>query len=251
MANDLMPTKGTAIVTGGSAGIGAAVCLTLANAGYNISVFDIAAPPSTLIHDIAATGQQFLYLPVNVADESEVTEGCAKVSALLGGPRILVNNAGIYPRALVADMSYDLWKHVLNVNLGGTFLCSRTVAPFMIQNNGGVIINIASGRALQGARKGAHYAASKAGILSLTKSLAIEWSPLIRVNVIIPGVTDTAQPRETGVSDADLYARGERIPLKRIGQPQDVAWAVEYLVSDRAAYITGQSLCVNGGAIMH
>lgn len=250
MANDPTAHKGSAIVTGGSAGIGAAICMALALAGYDIAVFDFAAASTQLRYGIEALGRQFVYIPTDVSEEAQVILACERAAALLGDPKILVNNAGIYPRALVTEMSFDLWRRVLDVNLGGTFLCSRAVAPMMIRNGGGTIINIASGRALQGARKGAHYAASKAGILSLTKSLALEWAPIIRVNAVIPGVTDTAQPREGGVSDTELYARGEKIPLKRIGQPQDVAWAVEYLASDRAAYITGQSLCVNGGAIM-
>ncbi|HQT64821.1 MAG: hypothetical protein B7Z75_06640 [Acidocella sp. 20-57-95] len=250
MANDALTLKGIAIVTGGSGGIGAAICRTLATAGYDIVVFDIMPPPTLLCNSIENARQRILYLHVDVSQEEQVSAGCDYVIKTWGDPVILINNAAIYPRALVTELDFVLWQRVLDVNLGGTFLCSRSVAPAMIRNGGGVIVNIASGRALQGARKGAHYAASKAGVLSLTKSLALEWSPTIRVNAVIPGVTDTAQPRKGGASDAELYARGDRIPLKRIGQPQDTAWAVEYLVSDRAAYITGQSLCVNGGSIM-
>jgi 3-oxoacyl-[acyl-carrier protein] reductase len=163
---------------------------------------------------------------------------------------VLVNNSEIYPRSLALDMSYDLWKHVLGVNLGGTFLCRCAVAPAMLKHGEGVIINIVSGLALQDVRKGIHYAESKTGTISLTKSLPVEWAPHIRVNTVIPGVTETAQPRQSGVTDTELYARGAKIPLKRIGPPQDTAWAVEYLVSPRATYITGQSLCVIGGSIM-
>jgi NAD(P)-dependent dehydrogenase (short-subunit alcohol dehydrogenase family) len=239
-----------AIVTGGSAGIGRAICLTLADSGYDIVIFDIASTPLDLVALIEARGRSILYLVVDVSKEDQVIAATQKALSLLGEPSVLLNNAGIYPRASAVTVPYDVWQRVLDVNLGGTFLCSRTVAPIMLKGGGGAIINIASGRALRGAIEGAHYAASKAAILSLTKSLALEWAPKIRVNAVIPGVTDTAQPRQGGVSDAELYARGEKIPLKRIGEAQDIAWTVDYLVSSRAAYITGQSLCVNGGSIM-
>jgi NAD(P)-dependent dehydrogenase (short-subunit alcohol dehydrogenase family) len=245
-----MSLKRIAIVTGGSAGIGRAVCLALADSGYDIVIFDIASEPHDLVALIEARGRSVLYLLVDVSQEDQVIAATQKVTSLLGEPVVLVNNAGIYPRASALAITYDSWQRVLDVNLGGTFLCSRTVAPLMLEGGGGAIVNIASGRALRGAIGGAHYAASKAAILSLTKSLALEWAPKIRVNAVIPGVTDTAQPRQGGVSDAELYARGEKIPLKRIGEAQDVAWAVDYLVSFRAGYITGQSLCVNGGSIM-
>jgi NAD(P)-dependent dehydrogenase (short-subunit alcohol dehydrogenase family) len=247
----MVDSKGVALVTGGNCGIGHAICLALAEAGYDIAVFDVAALPVDLPEKIQSMKRRILFRAVDVSSESEVTTGYKQIVLSLGQPVVLVNNAGIYPRSSALDMSYDLWKHVLDVNLGGTFLCSRAVAPAMLKRGEGAIVNIASGRALQGARKGSHYASSKAGIISLTKSLALEWAPHIRVNAVIPGVTDTAQPRQGGVSDEEIYARGTNIPLGRIGQPQDTAWAVEYLVSPRAAYITGQNLCVNGGSIMH
>jgi NAD(P)-dependent dehydrogenase (short-subunit alcohol dehydrogenase family) len=239
-----------AIVTGGSAGIGKAICVVLAQSGYNIVVFDTAPVPDDLVTAAQHCGRRLKYYEVDVAHEQSVKSACDDLAGILGRPVLLVNNAGIYPRISALEMPYDHWQRVLAVNLGGAFLCSTIVARLMLAHEGGVIVNIASGRALQGAKSGAHYAASKAGILSLTKSLALEWAPRIRVNAVIPGVSDTAQPRQSGVSDADLYARGNRIPMQRIGDPYDTAWAVEYLASDRAAYITGQSLCVNGGAFM-
>ena len=242
--------RGVALVTGGSCGIGHAICLALAEAGYDIAVFDVATVPGDLPEKIQSMKRRLFFQAVDVSSESEVTTGYKKIVLSLGQPVVLVNNAGIYPRSPALDMSYDLWKHVLHVNLGGTFLCCRAVAPAMLKRGEGAIVNIASGRALRGARKGSHYASSKAGIISLTKSLALEWAPHIRVNAVIPGVTDTAQPRQGGVSNEELHARGTNIPLGRIGQPQDTALAVAYLVSSRAAYITGQSLCVNGGSIM-
>lgn len=251
MPSDTEKTRcGVALITGGAAGIGKAIGLTLSRHGYDIGIFDIVPEPLHLIKEITNSGRRAFYVNVDVSSEERVLQGYDLVGKNLGYPDVLVNNAGIYPRSSALEMSYKLWKKVLNTNLGSAFLCSRTVAPAMLEKGSGVIINISSGRGLQGALKGSHYAASKAGVISLTRSLALEWAPTIRVNTIIPGVTDTAQPRQAINSDDELYSRGAQIPLGRIGQPQDVAWAVEYLVSPNAAYITGQSLCVNGGSIM-
>jgi NAD(P)-dependent dehydrogenase (short-subunit alcohol dehydrogenase family) len=167
-----------------------------------------------------------------------------------GRPDSLVNNAGIFPRARALDMELSEWERVLRVNLTGTFLCARAVARAMKEAGKGAIVNMASGRALAGAAKGAHYSATKGGIIALTKSLALDWAPYgIRVNCVIPGVSDTAQPRGE-LSDDELYALGARIPLGRIGQPQDIAAAVAFLLGEDSAYMTGQSIAVNGGAIM-
>jgi NAD(P)-dependent dehydrogenase (short-subunit alcohol dehydrogenase family) len=120
----------------------------------------------------------------------------------------------------------------------------------MKEAGGGAIVNTSSGRALAGSANGAHYSATKGGIIALTKSLAIDWASYgIRVNCVIPGITDTAQPRLV-MGDNELYAAGLQIPLGRIGQPQDIAAAVAFLLSDDASYMTGQSVAVNGGAIM-
>ncbi len=240
-----------AVVTGAAKGIGRAVALALAADGYDVAILDPLERGQTVADEAREAGRGAVYLPVDVSDEASVREAVSHIDQELGTPTILVNNAGIYPRASALEMPFDLWQRVLTVNLGGAFLCSRSFAPGMLRVGGGAIVNIASGRALQGAVGGAHYASSKGGILSLTRSLALEWAPTIRVNTIIPGVTDTDQPREGGVSDEDLYARGSRIPLGRIGQPEDIADAVCYLVSPRARYVTGQALAVNGGAIMH
>ncbi|MDT5048494.1 MAG: hypothetical protein QOG75_4382, partial [Mycobacterium sp.] len=142
------------------------------------------------------------------------------------------------------------WDQVLRVNLTGTFATARAVAARMKEAGRGAIVNTASGRALAGAANGAHYAASKGGIIALTKSLALDWAAYgIRVNCVIPGLTDTAQPR-IEMGDNELHAAGARIPLGRIGQPEDIAAVVAFLLSDDARYMTGQSVAANGGAIM-
>jgi NAD(P)-dependent dehydrogenase (short-subunit alcohol dehydrogenase family) len=239
-----------AAVTGGSKGIGRAIALALARRNYDIAILDPLESGRAVAAEVMALGRRALYLPLDVSCELDVRKAAQLVAGQLGTCTLLVNNAGIFPRASAIDMPFSLWQRVLNVNLGGAFLCSQAFAPGMLEAGSGVIINIASGRGIQGAaRGGAHYAASKGGLIALTRSLAQEWAPRIRVNTLVPGVTHTDQPLEATTVD-ELYARGSRIPLGRIGQPDDVANGVCLLASDDASYITGQSLCVNGGAVM-
>lgn len=254
MSADKMSTNSSgarvAVVTGASKGIGRAIALALAQRGYDIAILDPLESGREVAAEINALGRGALYLPLDVSCEDEVKKATECVAEQLGICSLLVNNAGIFPRADAIDMSYALWQRVLSINLGGAFLCSQAFAPGMLQAGAGVIINIASGRGIQGAAKGgAHYAASKGGLIALTRSLAQEWAPRIRVNAVVPGVTHTDQPLEATNVD-ELYSRSNRIPLGRIGQPKDVANAVCLLAGDDASYITGQCLCVNGGAVM-
>jgi NAD(P)-dependent dehydrogenase (short-subunit alcohol dehydrogenase family) len=187
---------------------------------------------------------------VDVGDPDQIGAAAEAAIRAFGTIFGLVNNAGIFPRSTILDATPELWRSVLGVNLLGTVFCSQALGREMVARKRGVIVNIASGRALQGTPRGAHYAASKAGIVSFTKSTALEFAPYgVRANAIIPGVTETAQP----LSDTkleELHARGARIPLGRIGQPEDIAGVVAFLFSDAAAYMTGQAVVVNGGAIM-
>src|SRR5262249_46053068 len=186
----------------------------------------------------------------DVADAGEGETPAAAVEREGGRPDGLVNNSRIFSPARAPDMGLAEWERVLRGHLTGTFLFSRAVARSMKEAGSGAIVNMASGRALAGAAKGAHYSASKGGIIALTKSLALDWAPYgIRVNCVIPGITDTAQPRGE-LSDDELYALGSRIPLGRIGNPEDTAAAVAFLLGEDSAYMTGQSIAVNGGAIM-
>jgi NAD(P)-dependent dehydrogenase (short-subunit alcohol dehydrogenase family) len=238
------------VVTGGAKGIGRAIALLLADRGYDVAVLDPLPQGEATAREVEARGRRAIYLAVDVADEAAVNGSVARVEEALGTPNVLVNNAGIFVRAPSLEMSYADFQRNLNVNLGGAFLCSRAYAPGMFRRGGGQIINIASGRGLEGTPNGVAYAASKAGIISLTRTLALEWAPSIRVNTVVPGVTDTDQPRAASTVE-ELYARGSQIPLGRIGQPEDIARGVALLLSPDAGYVTGQALCVNGGAITH
>ena len=239
------------IVTGAAQGIGRAVALRMATAGTHVAVWDTQAEgaeeSARLCREQGAIARAWR---VDVGAAAEVEAAVAAFEREWGSPDALVNNAGIFPRAHALDMELAEWERVLRVNLSGTFVCACAVARRMKEAGGGTIVNMASGRALAGAAKGAHYAASKGGIIALTKSLALDWARYaIRVNCVIPGVTDTAQPRGE-LSEEELSAMGARIPLGRIAQPRDIAAAVAFLLGEDSAYMTGQSIAVNGGAIM-
>ena len=168
----------------------------------------------------------------------------------LGGVDILVNNAGMYPRVAMLEMRESDWDYVLDINLRGSFFCAQAAAGAMIAaRRAGSIINVASS-AVAGAVRGVHYSASKGGIVTMTRAMALELAPhRIRVNAIAPGLTDTAQPRY-GDSEEEIQARSRAIPLGRMANPGDIADVAVFLASDYARHITGQVLHVNGGSYM-
>jgi NAD(P)-dependent dehydrogenase (short-subunit alcohol dehydrogenase family) len=239
------------IVTGAAQGIGRAVALHVASPGVHLAVWDVkrdgVEETAKLCQEKGAVARAWT---VDVGDADAIEAAVSAFERAWGKPDGLVNNAGIFPRARALEMKLAEWEEVLRVNLTGTFLAARAVAARMKDLGRGAIVNTASGRALAGAANGAHYAASKGGIIALTKSLALDWAAYgIRVNCVIPGLTDTAQPR-VEMGDNELYAAGARIPMGRIGRPEDIAAVVAFLLSDDAGYMTGQSVAANGGAIM-
>ena len=239
------------IVTGAAQGIGRAVALHLASPGVQLAVWDVkrdgVEETAKRCQEKGAAARAWT---VDVGDADAIEAAVVAFERAWGKPDGLVNNAGIFPRARALDMKLAEWEEVLRVNLTGTFVTARAVAARMKDLGRGAIVNTASGRALAGAANGAHYAASKGGIIALTKSLALDWAAYgIRVNCVIPGLTDTAQPR-VEMGDNELYAAGARIPMGRIGRPEDIAAVVAFLLSDDSGYMTGQSVAANGGAIM-
>ena len=238
-----------ALVTGAAQGIGRALALGLAAAGATVVCSDVRAADGTA-QAIRDAGQVAYALVLDISVEEQVTGAMAFLDEI-GGIDLLVNNAGIFPRSPVLDLEPAEWDRVMAVNLRGTFLCSRAAAGRMrAQGRGGRIVNVTSGAAFVPTPQSAAYAASKAGIVALTRVLALELAAdRVTVNAVAPGLTDTAQPRAF-YSEDDLAAFAARIPAGRLGTPEDIVPAVLLLCSDEAAYITGQTLHVNGGLYM-
>jgi NAD(P)-dependent dehydrogenase (short-subunit alcohol dehydrogenase family) len=240
-----------AIVTGAGQGIGRAIALGFAREGARVAIADVnEESANTVKNEIEASGERALAIRTDVSNEKSVQAMVEKSLKEFLRVDILVNNAGIFPTSPVEEMSEEDWDRVIGTNLVGAFLCARAVVPKFLEQGTGRIISLTSGRAFQGAKNGAHYAASKAGIIGFSKSLALELAPHgITVNVICPGITDTAQPRGHQTEE-QIYAQAQRIPLGRIGQPEDLVGPAVFLASDAAAFITGQTILVNGGSIM-
>lgn len=241
-----------AIVTGAGEGIGRALARGFAREGATTVLAELdPASANSVEAEITKDGYRAIAVPTDVSNERAVTRMIETAIRELGRIDILINNAGIWPPSPVDTMEEEEWDRVIGTNLVGAFLCSRAVVPHLLSRGAGRIISLASGRAFEGAVNGAHYAASKAGIIGFTRSLALELAPHgITANVLCPGITDTAQPRVHYPTDEELYARGEDIPLGRIGQPEDLVGPALFLASDAARYVTGQTVVVNGGSIM-
>ncbi|MDP2358049.1 MAG: SDR family NAD(P)-dependent oxidoreductase [Beijerinckiaceae bacterium] len=240
------------VVTGAAHGIGKAIALDLARRGFNLAVWDIddasCSQTAAACRDLDV---EAIHARVDMSKPEEV--GAAAQAALARFTAVpgLVNNAGIFPRASILESTPQLWLNVLSVNLLGNVYAAQALVPNMIGNKRGAIVNVASGRALQGTPRGAHYAASKAGIVSFTKSLALEVAGEgIRVNCLIPGVTETAQPLADRTLEQLQEAALRQNPMRRLGQPEDLTGAVHFMLSGDAAFMTGQSIAINGGMIM-
>ncbi len=239
-----------AIVTGAAQGIGRAIAETLARAGADIAVADLDPGRSKEAVDaVAKLGRKAMNVKVNVADWDDAKAMSDQVVKEMGKIDILVNNAGVTRDGLVMRMKEEDWNLVLQVNLYGTFHCTKAVLQPMTKQRFGRIVNIASIVGAMGNAGQANYAASKAAVIGFTKTVAREYaSRLVTVNAVAPGFIDTAM---TQTLPADVKETLQKqIPLGRLGQPADIAEAVRFLVSDEAAYITGHVLHVNGGMLM-
>jgi 3-oxoacyl-[acyl-carrier protein] reductase len=240
-----------AVVTGGAQGIGRAIALGFGRACAKVVVADRQADKAkSVAAELGRLGAASHAVEVDVANEVSVKHLAEEALGQFGRVDILVNDAGIYPRAPVVDMSEEDWDRTLNVNLGGNFLCSRAFIPTMRAQKAGRVISIASGIAHYGAKEGAHYAASKAAIISFVKSLAREVAADgITVNAICPGIANTALPRGHRSED-ELMNRLRSNPLSHILEPEDFVGPILFLASEAASYVTGQAINVNCGSHM-
>jgi len=238
-----------ALVTGGNTGIGAAISARLAAEGAKVAIghFEDESGARSLAEHLSDRGPGCLAVACDVTDHRSVDRAIQRIEGRLGPLTILVNNAGILIRNRFLDIDESEWDRVLQVSLYGSFRCAQAVAPGMLREGGGTIVNMASELIDLGASTHAHYVTAKAGVVGLTRTLARELGPRgVRVNAVAPGPTDTRMVDRSGLTAGYL----ETIPLGRIGRPQDIAGAVAFLCSDDAAWITGQVLRVNGGLTM-
>jgi 3-oxoacyl-[acyl-carrier protein] reductase len=241
-----------ALITGSVRGIGKAIALELANHGAKIVINDIL-PKNEIdktLEEIRKSGDQAIGIRADITIFKEVESMVKEIINKFGKIDILVNNAGIIRDSLLIRMKEEDWDAVININLKGTFNCSKTVAKYMMrQKSGGKIVNISSVIGLVGNIGQANYAASKAGIIGLTKSIAKELALRnINVNAIAPGFIETDMTKR--LSEKVRKDLQQQIPLKRLGTVKDIAKVVYFLVSDNANYITGQVINVDGGMVM-
>jgi len=237
-----------ALVTGASRGIGRAVALELARAGAEVAVNYAASegPAQEVVREIEALGRRALAVKFDVADHEAVARGVKEVEEAFGRIDILVNNAGITRDGLCMRLKEEDWERVLSVNLKGAFLVTRAALPGMLKRRWGRIVNISSVVAFSGNPGQTNYAASKAGLVGFSRSLALEVASRgITVNVVAPGFIETDMT--AALPEKAREALLSRVPLGRPGTPEEVAYAVVFLASEKAAYITGTVLHVNGG----
>jgi NAD(P)-dependent dehydrogenase (short-subunit alcohol dehydrogenase family) len=243
-----------AVVTGGGSGIGLAIARRLASDGIAVAIFDRDGESATRAADeieSAGDGATAIGLAADVTDRPGVEAAVAEVVERLGPPTILVNNAGLQGFDPFLRISPEKWQKILDVNLTGTFHCCQVVLPHMLEAGWGRIVNISSSSAQGGQPLMTHYVSSKAGVIGLTKALALEFGPKgITVNTIPPGFIDTPMLRsseEKGLLGEGVDHHAGQTPVRRVGRPEDIAATTEFLVGDEASYITGQVIGVNGG----
>jgi 3-oxoacyl-[acyl-carrier protein] reductase len=252
MASLLLENK-VALVTGASRGIGRAVAQLFAEQGAKIGINYLSAENEarSLLAEIQNSGGKALLARGDVSRKGDVDRIVQQVLMEFSRIDILVNNAGLHYALDLFETNEEMWDRTINVNLKGTYLCSKAVAPLMLQQKGGRIINVSSNSGMYhpSAMRFAEYVASKAGVNGLTKALALRLGPYVTVNAVCPGaiITEMTAFRD---SEANKILIDET-PLKRLGEPRDVANAVLFLASDMASFITGELMLVSGGRGMH
>lgn len=243
-------TGKTAVITGGANGIGKVTARTFLQQGARVSIWDInEAGGQEAIREWEEQGYSCSFHKVNTADEAQISAARDAVMEEFGGIDILINNAGITRDSSMKKMTMEQWNQVIDVNLTGVFLCTKFIAPVMIEAGWGRILNASSIVALYGNFGQTNYVAAKSGLIGMTKVWAREYGPKgITVNAVAPGFIETDMintiPKEY------LTQLHQRTPLKRTGKPEDIANAYAFLASEEASFITGVTLSVDGGLVM-
>ncbi|NGM86066.1 SDR family oxidoreductase [Parapusillimonas sp. SGNA-6] len=237
------------LITGAAGGIGRAAALRFARAGAHVALSDINAQAlkevESEVADIqqANSGAQVMVLRTDITDAASCTNAVDQTAARFGGIDHLVHCAGVYPESMVATMSDDAWHQLMRINLDGTFHMCRAVIPHLTADSS--IVNIASIAGHRGSYSHAHYAASKGAVSSFSKSLALELAPKTRVNIVAPGIIDTAMTDDLRKQKGQALL--DNTALKRFGTADDVAGVIAFLCSDLAGFMTGETVHVNGG----
>ena len=238
-----------AIVTGGGSGIGRAIAVRLAEDTAKIAIWDInlagAEETAQMVRDAGGTA---IAIDADCSDKAAIKAAADRTRAELGPIAILVNNAGIAPFTQFLESDDELFDKIIRINLRGPWLMTKECLPDMLAAKWGRIINITSSSVQTGSPMQAHYVASKGGLMGMTKALALEFAASgVTANMIPPGFIDTPMLRAAPI-DAEAFAA--TLPMKRVGQPEDIAAAAAYLASEEASYITGQTISTNGGRYM-
>jgi NAD(P)-dependent dehydrogenase (short-subunit alcohol dehydrogenase family) len=242
-----------AVVTGAGLGIGQAAAAAFAREGASVAVVDRNPEHGeSAVQNLQKEGLRGLFVPADVSSETDVKRMVEQVVAQRGRLDILVNNAGIYIQGDVTQTDLEDWNRIMAVNLTGAFLCTRYAVPAMLKNGGGVIVNVASEAGLVGIKGQVAYNVSKAGMIALAKSCAVDLAEQgIRVNAVCPGTTDTPLVREAVSRAPDPAAARRRLeavrPLNRLGTPDEIASAILYMASGESGYATGAVLSIDGG----
>jgi NAD(P)-dependent dehydrogenase (short-subunit alcohol dehydrogenase family) len=232
------------VVTGGASGIGLATAKRFASEGSKVVIIDINE--KALAEVVKSNPGLAGGVAVDVSNEESVVNGFEKIDSLIGGIDVLISNAGISVRNLFKDTTYEQWKKVLDINLGGMYLCAKESLKRMDVQKSGVILFTASTNGMEGHPFYADYNASKAGVILLGKTLALEYAPFIRVNSVCPGYVLTPM-QKAEYTEEMLAIVNEGIPIKRHAEPEEVAALYAFLASDEAAYITGVHIPIDGG----
>lgn len=238
----------TALVTGAGKGLGRTIARALADAGADIVAVSRTLPDlESLAADLAPLGRRVVPLVADVADEGSVRDMTAAALAACGAIDILVNNAGVEGVSPMLDVDVEAWDHVFAINLRGPMLCSKHVGAHMVERRSGKVINVASVLASLPQRKMGPYASTKAGLVQLTRVTALEWMRFnVQVNALCPGYFLTPMNQEF-LESPEGQSFIQRLPLKRVGRPEELEGAAVFLASDATSYITGTTLYVDGG----